>query len=104
LQQRQSLRIGTQATKRQFTDYERMYEDLAGLKQARQNNVATAQMINPDRRIDQDHVGFGRRRGTGCNFGSLPPRLARRWALSRSINAVNAARINAERSFKPVNA
>ena len=64
--------------------------------------VTGAQMIDPDRSIDQDHLVVGRRRGTGAKSGSLPPSRAKRRALSRSISALRASRTNADFSRKPV--
>jgi len=74
----------------QFTNHERMRQHLAGFEQARQRAVAGTQVIDPDR-------------GIGFSSGSLPPRRARRPALSRSIKARRASRTKADFSFRPVN-
>jgi hypothetical protein len=59
-------------------------------------------VIDPNRRIDQDHAEPGRRRGIGFKSGSVPPRSANRRALSRSISALSASRTSADFSLIPV--
>src|SRR6266702_2702473 len=86
----------------QFANDQWMREHLPPLKQLLQCDVALAEVIDPNRSIDQDHFAV-RRRVTGINSGSLPPRLASRRALSRSISAFNASRISADFSLMPVN-
>jgi len=50
--------------------------------------IGAAQMIDPHRRIDQDHgLDRCRRRGATFNAGCVPPSRARRLALSRSTSA-----------------
>jgi hypothetical protein len=61
-------------------------------------------MGDPDGRIHQYHQVLGRRRGGGFASRSLPPKRARRRALSRSINAFRASRIRLDFSFRPVKA
>jgi hypothetical protein len=55
-----------------------MTEDLAVVEQLREYRAGQPQMVDPDRRIDQDHLDFGRRRGIFLRSGSLPPRRASR--------------------------
>jgi hypothetical protein len=75
----------------------------AELQKLAQLVVAPAEVIDPNRGIDQDQASVSsRRRGAGSSSGSLPPNLASRLALSRSINAFNPSRTIAERSFEPI--
>jgi hypothetical protein len=69
-----------------------------------QYGIAGPQMVDPNRGIDQDHPGIGRRRAGACSPGSLPPKRASRRALSRSIKAFNASRTKLDFSVNPVNA
>lgn len=59
-------------------------------------------MIDPDRGIGEDHYSL--RRGDGSRSGWVPPRLARRLALSRSTNAFRASLRSGPRSLSPVRA
>ena len=77
----------TQAATGQLADHHRVHPYLAVLQQVTQASILATQMINPDRRIDKDHVGSARRRGMDSNCGSLPPSFANRLALSRSMRA-----------------
>jgi hypothetical protein len=72
------------------------------IQQSFENDVAGAQMIDPDGSVDQDHLGSDRRRDIGFRWASLPPRRASRRALSRSISALSASRTNADFSRNPV--
>src|SRR5262245_61046870 len=92
----------TDGTEGQLAGHKRMHEHLAATEQARKKTIAAAQMIDPDRRVDQNHAGSSRRLGGALNSGSLPPRRASRRALSRSISAFNASRTSADFSCKPV--
>jgi hypothetical protein len=78
-----------QIAARQLAQDERMHQHAALFKGHGQRRCAGTQMIDPNRRVDQDHADCERRRGTGCNRGSLPPSRARRRALSRSIRALS---------------
>jgi hypothetical protein len=91
-----------QIAERQFASDERMLEDLPAVEQLTERIGPSAQMIDPDRGVDQDHLGFGRRRGIGFRPASLPPRRASRRALSRSISALSASRTKADFSRNPV--
>ncbi len=46
----------TQIAQGEFADDKRMAQNHSGIEQPDENLVAGAQMINPDGRIDQDHV------------------------------------------------
>src|ERR1700679_2359375 len=85
----------------QFADDKRVYENSSPIQQQPHLGVVFAEMIDPNRRIDKDHFA-GRRRGIRVNFGSLPPRRARRRAASRSIKARSASRTKADFSSSPV--
>lgn len=91
----------SQIAESNFSDDERMGENTPLPERRRERLVARAQMIDPDRRVYQNH--FGRRRGGAFAFGSLPPSNARRRALSRSIKARKASRTTADFSWMPVN-
>src|SRR5271167_1321096 len=91
-----------QIAQRELARDERMSENLAVAKQFAEYRVGRPQVFDPDRRIDQDHLGFGRRRGIGLRLGSLPPRRASRRAASRSTNALSASRTSADFSRMPV--
>jgi hypothetical protein len=81
-----------------------MDQDGTGIEKLSEGAVPVTQMFNPDRCIDQYQVIFGRRRGDAFSLGSLPPSLASRRALSRSIKAISASRTKRDFSFKPVKA
>jgi hypothetical protein len=87
---------------RQLTDHKRVSQDPTGVQQGNEALIAGTQMIDPDRGIDQDHAEPGRLRGTGFNCPSLPPRRARRRALSRSIKARKPSLTKAVFSATPV--
>ncbi len=67
-----------------------------------QHRVADTKVVDPDRGVDQNHCGSARRRGTVLRSGSVPPSLASRRALSRSIRARNPSRTRALFSVVPV--
>src|ERR1700740_3289817 len=81
-QQSEDFRAVAQAATSQFADDEIVATDLSGFQQGRHRWVADSKVLNPDRRIDQYHGLTSRRRGMDFTFGSLPPRLANRRALS----------------------
>jgi hypothetical protein len=90
-----------QVAARQLADDERMAEDLPGLQESDQPLVAVSQVIDPDRRVDQD--GYrSRRLGIGLDRFSVPPSLARRLALSRSISASSPSLTSLVFSLVPV--
>src|SRR5205823_9498164 len=66
-----------------------------------QTGIQPAEVIDPDRGIDQNQRG--RRRGIGRNCGSVPPSRANRRAASRSISAFSASRTRADFSCTLVN-
>jgi len=73
----------------------------ARFQQTRQRRVAPTEVVDPDRAVDRHHRLPCLRRGTARSFGSLPPSLARRRALSRSISAESASFNSALRSRTP---
>src|ERR1700722_3906683 len=79
-----------------------MTKNLALFKQPLQPIVSLAKVIDPHRSIDENHFA-ARRLGIGFNRGLLPPRLANRRALSRSIKAFKASRTSAVFLLSPVN-
>jgi hypothetical protein len=80
----------------EFTRHEGMPEDPSAIEEPAERRIASPQVVDPDRCVDQDHSGFGRRLGGPDSSGSLPPRRASRRALSRSINALSASRTSAD--------
>ena len=88
----------------QLTNDEWMRQHLPVVEQSRQKRVATSQVVDPNRRVDENHAGAVCRRGTGEIPGSLPPSRASRRAVSRSTNAFSAIRTKADFSSTPVKA
>ena len=91
----------TDIAESQFTEDKRMAQHLTLAEQITQGRVRRAKMVDPDRGVREDHLLAGRRLGTGCKSGSLPPSNARRRALSRSISALSASRSKADFSEAP---
>ena len=60
------------------------------------------EMVDPDRSIDQDHDYAVRRRGIARKRFSVPPRSARRFALSSVIKASSPMWTREVFSFTPV--
>ena len=72
----------------QFADDERMDDDISVLEQAGQRWAAHMEVLDPDRRIDEDHATRPvLRRLIGLSRGSEPPSFASLRALSLSTNA-----------------
>lgn len=97
-----------QLAARKFADDEWMAKHEALLEQIRECRVATTEMVDPDRRIDQDHgderrvrATIARRRRGALARGSLPPSRASRRAASRSTSARRASFRTIERSLVP---
>jgi hypothetical protein len=81
---------------------ERMDKHARIFKRRAQTRVAATQMIHPDRSVDEDQdFGEWRRRGAGFSSGWVPPKRARRRALSRSISARKPSCTTADRSRGP---
>ena len=59
----------TQIAERELAQHEWMTEDLTVVEQFREDRIGQTKMIDPDRRVDKDHLGFGRRRGIGLRSG-----------------------------------
>ena len=88
--------------KRKLSNNKRVDQDSTIFEETNKRLVTHAEVIYPDRRIDQDHAGSGRRRGATFNSGSVPPNSASRRALSRAINALSASRTSADLFIRPV--
>jgi hypothetical protein len=86
----------------ELANHKGMRENGSDIEQAHKDLVRGAQMMHPDGRIDQDHAGFERRLLGVLSAGSVPPKRARRRALSRSIKALSASRTMADFSRSPV--
>src|SRR5258708_33279572 len=65
--------------------------------------VSGAEVVDPNRGICENQFDPTRRRGIFFNSGIVPPREANLRALSRSMRAFRASRINAVFSTTPVN-
>jgi len=100
-QERQDLRAIREPTAREFTDHERMAPHDVFLKSGGQSRVAAAEVIDPDRGVDQ-YQGAGRRRATDSSPGWVPPSAARRRAFSRAINASRPACTTAVFPLRPL--
>ena len=102
---RPSNRFSTvlERTERDFSDNEGMACDFAFRERIHEIDVVPSQVIDPDRSVRKNHAsGLGL--GAAAASGSVPPRRARRLALSRSISALSASRSNGPRSRHPVRA
>jgi hypothetical protein len=92
-----------QATAGNLTQYKRMHDHIAVFEQIGKQNIALAKMVDPHRCVDEDQLlVLWRRRRTTLSSRWLPPSLARRLALSRSINALRLSCNKVERSRGPV--
>jgi hypothetical protein len=74
-----------------FAYDERVHEYCAFFKQLGEHRISGPEVVDPDRRIDQNHLRAGRRRGIESAFVSLPPRAASRFPASRAISACKPA-------------
>src|SRR5271165_656789 len=86
---------------RKFADDQGVRQNPPDIEQYGQCRVARPQMIDPDRRVYEDHDRADRRLGGAMRLGSLPPRRASRRALSRSIRAFSASRMRLDFSSRP---
>jgi hypothetical protein len=103
----EDFRPSLQPTERQLTQDERVDENQPVAQESLKPRVASAQMVDPDRGIDQDQrcslrVRRERRWGARRKPFSEPPRAASRRALSRAISASRPALTIAVFSLKPV--
>jgi len=98
--QRKNLRAAFQIAARKLAKNERMHQHQSIVQRVEKMRLAATEVVDPHRRVDQDH-DLWRRRGIALSCVSLPPSLAKRLALSRSISALNPAWIRAVRSFMP---
>jgi hypothetical protein len=82
--------------------HKRVHDDDRSFEQVDKPWVATAKMIDPHGRVDQNQAGLPwRLRGAAFNVGCVPPNRARRLALSRSMSAFNPSLTTAVRSIGP---
>jgi hypothetical protein len=104
LEQFQDQRAIGEAATGNLTNNERVHDHIVAFKESCKSRIAAAKMVDPDRRVDQDQDAvLCRRRGATLRPGWLPPSLARRLALSRSMSAFRPSCNNVERSIGPVN-
>jgi hypothetical protein len=93
-----------QASAGNFAHYERVHDYFVAFKQSREPRISPAQMVDPYRCVDENQdLILCRRRGATFRLGWLPPSLASRLALSRSMRALRPSCSNVERSSEPVN-
>jgi hypothetical protein len=92
-----------EVTARQFPDHEWMAEHFPVVEERSQAGVAPAQVLDPHGGINEDHAALAeRRRRMGRIPFSVPPRSARRRALSRAMRASRPRRIREVFSLTPV--
>jgi len=101
----QQWRSVMQIAASQFTQNHRMHHNTATFQQSSKSLAVSTQMIDPHRGVCQYHYVSSPdwRRGIGSNCGSLPPKSAKRRALSRSIKAFKPSRTIALFSLAPLN-
>jgi hypothetical protein len=97
-EQRDYFAAMTQVAAGQLADDVVVTQHLLRFQQLRQPGIASPEVINPHRRVDEDHKpprGAERRRRTGAAPESEPPSAASRRALARAISASRPAWIRA---------
>jgi hypothetical protein len=104
LEQSKDLHPIAQCPACQLTDDEGMGQHLTAFQEGPKHAVSSAQMLDPNGRVDEGHATRpGRRRLIVLKPGSVPPSLANRCALSRAINASSPMRTSAVFLETPVN-
>src|SRR5580765_3896227 len=102
-QHTQNLGTFLQCAACQLTDNKRMAKDLLIKEQSFQTFATRSEMLNPNRSVDQNHARLrGRRLRIRRSCFSVPPRFAKRRALSLAIRASSPRRTNEVFSFTPV--
>src|ERR1039458_4342207 len=101
-QQREDLRSMGQVAQGKLSGDPGVSQDGVVVEQIGEDGVSGAQVVDPQRGIDQDHRAWLRRLGTPFRAGSVPPSRARRLALSLSTRARSASRTSAVFSLVPV--
>ena len=96
-------------TEGDLAEYAGVHHDATLAEQLRQTRVAPPPVIEPHRRVGEDHHrprrrAPGRRRGIAFRRGMVPPRAARRRPASRAMRASSPARTRAVFSSMPVSA
>ena len=87
----------------QLADHKRMAQHVIVQEQSLQPRDALAEMVHPDRRVDQDHPRCpDRLLRIGASDVSVPPSSASRRALSRATSASRPARTSDVFSWIPV--
>jgi hypothetical protein len=81
-----------------FCRYQWMHGNLAGCQEPGHRRDRTAEVINPDRCIGEDHNRSARVRLMDSSSGSVPPKAARRRDASIWISAFSASRNSADLS------
>src|SRR5580698_450184 len=80
-----------------------MHHHLPVLKKLAHFPVSRTEMLDPHRGVGENQFCGARRRGIFFTLGMVPPREASLRALSRSMSALRASRINVVFSDTPVN-
>ncbi len=86
----------------QLLDNERVTTNLVSPEQLDKRGFRRMKVVDPYRRVDQDHALRPRRRGAAVADGSEPPSAASRRALSTRINVSRPSRTSADFSRMPV--
>src|SRR5687768_14996696 len=79
-----------------------MCQHSLGIEQWGEHPTAAAEVLDPNRGVDEDHRGGSRRRGGAFRLGLLPPKSANRRAASRSTSAFSPRLTNSDFSLIPV--
>ena len=74
----------------EFANDKGVRQNLARFEQCRQGSNFAANVLRPNRGVDQDHLDFSRRRRPATKPGWLPPKRANRRAASRSTSNLSA--------------
>ena len=101
--QSQDLCSSTQPSASKLSHHKRMRDDMAVNKHLTQPRIPAPEMVDPDRRVHQNHAALpDRRRGIDLSLFSVPPSSARRRALSRAIKASSPRCMSAVFPLTPV--
>jgi len=104
LEQFKDRRTVVQTSAGNLANDKRMHDGDRSLEQVDKPWIATAKVIDPHGRVDQNQAERScRLRGAAFNVGWVPPNRARRLALSRSMRAFNPSLTTAVRSIGPAN-
>src|SRR5664280_2768216 len=101
-QETEDVAATRELAERELADHPWVSQYLGFLEERGELRISVAEVVDPDRGVNEDHADVVRRRGIALKVGSLPASWARRRALSRSISARSACRTSARSSLDPV--